>query len=82
MVKGIEEVMKGWEQKTKAKLNSQLGSHAEKKESRAQWRKEETEKSMIIVARQKAMRDAGRKYISPPLYLWILYFNLHSSILL
>ena len=33
------------------------------------------EKSMIIVAWQKAMRDAGRKYILPPLCLWILYFQ-------
>lgn len=75
MVKGIEGGMKGCEQKTKAKLNSQLRSHAEEKESRGQWRNEETEKSMIIVARQKAMRDAGRKDISPPLCLWILYFS-------
>lgn len=45
MIKGIEEGMKGWEQKTKAKLDSQLRSHAEKKASRAQWRKEETERS-------------------------------------
>lgn len=30
---------------------------------------------MIIVARQKAMRDAGRKYISPPLCPWISYFS-------
>lgn len=46
MVKGIEEWMKGCEQKTKAKLNSQQKSHAEKKkENRAQWRKEETERT-------------------------------------
>lgn len=32
------------------------------------------QKSTIIVARQKAMRNDGRKYISPPLCLWILYF--------
>lgn len=45
VVKGIEEGMKECERKTKAKLNSQLRCHAEKKESRGQWRKEETERS-------------------------------------
>jgi hypothetical protein len=59
--------MKGCEE-TKRKLNS-LRNHAGEKESRVQWRKEETEKLIIGASTESDARYRQKIYLTA--FMWI-----------